>query len=104
MMSRAKLQPGDLGYVEETRGSWDRRGIPEPVSLMVCEYHGDGDPAFGGQADDRMLGPDGVILSRDQRSRTQPLEFGTLEQAHAAAAAVRNRRPGSVLGIVPRWR
>lgn len=104
MMRQTKLQPGEPGFVEETRRTWERRGISEPISLLVCEYHGDGDPAFGGQADDRMLGPDGVILCRHQRIQTEPIEFATLELAHGAAAAVMNRRPGSILGIVPRWR
>lgn len=35
--------------------------------MIVIEYHGEGDPCFGGHADDRALGPGGMILDRQQR-------------------------------------
>lgn len=92
-------QPDAVGRI---RGKW--RGA-EPKSMIVIEYCGNGDPAFGGTADDRALGPDGFILGFDQRlQKIEPMEFPTLEAAHEAAKQVKNRRPNSMLGVAPTWR
>lgn len=84
------------------RSKW--RGA-EPTSMTVIEYHGDGDPAFGGAADDRPLGPEGLILTRgEQLQGIKPRVFATLEAAHDAAKQVKNRRPNSILGVATSWR
>lgn len=100
----SKLQPGQDGFVEQTRRFWCSRGLSEPASLMVIEYWGDGDPAFGGSADDRVLGPDGMILTLQKRWFTEPVLFTSLEAAHEAAKHITNRRTDSILGIAPQWR
>ena len=89
------------GAVERIRAKW--RGS-EPLSMIVIEYHGDGDQAFGGQGDDRALGPDGFVITRQQRWNTKAEVFATLEDAHEAAKTVKNRREGSILGVAPSWR
>ncbi|RYC83563.1 hypothetical protein BFJ63_vAg13510 [Fusarium oxysporum f. sp. narcissi] len=92
-------QPGAVGRI---RAKW--RGA-EPTSMIVIEYCGEGDPAFGGTADDRALGPDGYILRHEQRLlKIEPVEFATLEEAHEASKLVKNRRPRSMLGVAPTWR
>lgn len=58
--------------------------------------------AFGGSADDRPLGIDGLILERG--SNAPRAEFETIEQAHEATKAIKNRRPNSILGVLPSWR
>lgn len=103
-MQTRQLEPGQDGYVQAKRAIWKAQGSPEPLSIVVVEYCGDGDPFFGGNADDRTLGPDGLILTHQMRLRTEPVEFASLELAHEAAKHIVNRRPGSLLGILPRWR
>lgn len=94
----------DAEFPAKRTAEWKANGI-RPLSLMVCEYLGDGDPAFGGHADDRVMGVDGNILPRAcGPAQQEPAVFLTVEEAHAAAQFVGNRRPGSKLGIVPRWR
>jgi len=103
-MASEKLEPGQHGFVEYKRAAWLARGWPEPASVLVIEFYGDGDPAFGGSADDRALGPAGEILNRQRRAEgVEPIEFGAIEDAHLACQAIVNRRPGSILGIAPRW-
>jgi len=85
-------------YVEQTKTAW--AGC-QPKGMRVVEYAGKGDPFFGGSADDRPLGCDGLIL---QRGSNEPrTEFQTIEAAHEAAKAIKNRRPGSLLGVMPWW-
>ncbi|MEW6163616.1 MAG: hypothetical protein AB1642_00995 [Pseudomonadota bacterium] len=94
------LRPGleNPLYVAKTKRQWRS----PPLDMIVIEFHGDGDPAFGGNADDRPLGIDGLILERG--SNAPRAEFKTIEEAHEAARAIKNRRPGSILGLLPRWR
>ena len=98
-----KLQPGQDGYIEQTRAAWSARQVPDPSSIVVIEYCGTGDPAFGGNADDRALGPQGMILTKSQWWTSKPEEFASLEAAHTACQAIKNRRPNTILGIAPRW-
>lgn len=86
-------------YVEQTKAQWGKR---LPKRMGVVEFSGTGDPAFGGTADDRPLGVDGLIL--EWGSNAPRAEFETIEQAHEAAKAVKNRRPNSILGVLPSWR
>lgn len=86
-------------YVSRTLALW--RGAL-PLSMMVVEFSGHGDPAFGGSADDRLLGPAGEILPRNSVER--PAEFLTIGAAHEAAKSIANRRADSLLGVLPRWR
>lgn len=72
-----------------------------PKSMIVAEYHGSGDPFFGGKADDRVLGPCGSILPHAANQKAA--FFSTIEEADEAARKITNRRPGSVLGVVPTW-
>lgn len=84
-------------YVEQTRAAWGS----QPKGMRVVEYAGKGDPFFGGSADDRSLGCDGLIL---QRGSNEPrAEFQTIEAAHEAAKTIQNRRPGSLPGVMPWW-
>lgn len=60
-----------------------------------------GDRIFGGNADDRPLGVNGLIL---ERSSNEPrAEFKTIEEAHEAAKAIKNRRLDTILGVLPWW-
>jgi hypothetical protein len=86
-------------YVEQTKAKW-RRCLPK--GMNVIEFCGAGDPCFGGNADDRPLGINGLILERG--SNEPRAEFKTIEEAHEAAKAVRNRRPNTILGVLPWWR
>lgn len=89
----------DPAFVESAKTRW--RG-QLPLRMTVLEYHGTGDPAFGGRADDRALGLDGLILP--PHSTKQRAIFNTIEEAHQAAKAIKNRRPDSILGVLPLWR
>jgi len=75
-----------------------------PVAFGLIEFHGDGDPAFGGNADDRAILTTGRVAERTRLGQPPAAEFADLESALAAAQAIPNRRPGSILGLVPRWR
>jgi hypothetical protein len=85
-------------YVEQARATW---ADCQPKGMRIVEYAGKGDPFFGGSADDRPLGCDGLILQR--RSNEPRAEFQTIEAAHEAAKAIKNRRPEYLLGVVPWW-
>lgn len=86
-------------YVSRSLSQW--RSLP--LSMSVIEYTGSGDPFFGGSADDRALGKNGLILTRPY-TQDDIAEFATIEQAHEAAQRIPNRRPDSILGVAPRWR
>lgn len=85
-------------FVQEKLAQW--KGVL-PKSMEVVEFCGTGDPFFGGSADDRPLGTNGTIL--DRGSNDQRAQFATVEEAHTAALAISNRRPKSILGILPNW-
>jgi hypothetical protein len=90
-------QLGDPAYTLQMKHSWRS----QPTSMIVAEYHGYGDPFFGGNADDRVLGECGTILPH---APNRPAAvFATIEEAAQAALKIPNRRPGSSLGVVPRW-
>lgn len=78
-----------------------RRWTALPKSMIVVEYSGSGDPYYGGSMDDRQLGVDGQI--KVPASKVDTASFCTIEQAHEAALRVTNRRPGTILGVVPIW-
>lgn len=90
----------DPAYVARIKAAWPAL----PTSMSVVEYCGTGDPFSGGDgdADDRGLGRDGRILPRS--SSELRAEFKTIEEAHAAAKLITNRRPNSTLGVTPTWR
>ncbi len=76
-----------------------------PLSMIVIEFHGTGDPAFGGQADDRVLLESGQIQGRVcSKADAKTAIFKTVADAHQAAMKIPNRRPGSILGVAPTWR
>lgn len=74
-----------------------------PISMSVIEFKGDGDPFFGGTADDRALGKHGKILTKPHDVR-DVAEFSCIEEAYQAALLIPNRREGSILGVCPKWR
>lgn len=102
--STAALSLEDPAYVVKTKSLWERSGCRAPLAMTVVEYLGHGDPAFGGAADDRALGPDGKILGWPERLNEKPVVFHTIDAAHAAAKLIKNRRDGSILGVCPVWR
>lgn len=76
-----------------------------PLSMIVIEFHGNGDPAFGGQADDRVLLESGQIQGRVcSKADAKTAVFKTVADAHQASMKIPNRRPGSILGVAPTWR
>lgn len=93
----------DPEYVQRKKAQWSAQGIA-PISMMVVEYCGTGDPAFGGSADDRALGPDDRILTWKESLSEIPLVFSNIDDAHEAAKRIVNRRPNSLLGLSNCWR
>lgn len=75
-----------------------------PKSMILIEYLGDGDPAFGGAADDRVVLENGRVADRLCAAGDTRAVFQTVAQAHATAANIPNRRTGSILGVAPVWR
>ena len=96
--SSARRDLTDPAFVDEALKRWGT----VPKSMIVIEYSGTGDPAFGGNADDRALGVDGLI--KTWTSRVETAEFATVQEAHEAAVKVSNRRPNTILGVAPTWR
>lgn len=89
----------DSAYVERMKALWRA----PPLDMEVIEFLGTGDPAFGGAADDRPLGREGRILARGH-TQSDLAVFKTIDEAHEAAKLIPNRRHGSLLGVLPRWR
>jgi len=87
----------DPSHVAELKASW----ASLPVSMIIIEYWGIGDPFFGGTADDRPVGVDGLVKHRG--STVSTATFSSIEDAHAAALSISNRRDGSRLGVAPTW-
>lgn len=66
---------------------------------IVMEFHGTGDPFFGGSADDRVLGKHGVFLT-GVHTRDDYGTFPSKAEALAAAELATNRRPkGKLLAV-----
>lgn len=96
MADRLSLE--DPAYVSRCKVSW----TVKPVAVEVVEFYGQGDPAFGGNSDDRPLGTNGSIV--DPRSSVSAVaQFPDIDAAHNAAQTIPNRRPGSILGAIPIW-
>lgn len=76
----------------------------KPISMKLIEYCGDGDPAFGGYADDRVVLDSGRVSEKVPSVGDKSAEFQTVAQAHEFALSIPNRRPGSILGVAPKWR
>ncbi|MBK7424783.1 MAG: hypothetical protein IPJ48_17805 [Propionivibrio sp.] len=54
--------------------------------MIVIEFHGNGDPAFGGQADDRVLLESGQIQGRVcSKADAKTAVFKTVADAHQAS-------------------
>lgn len=98
-MNEASIELGNPAYIEQCKTKWSCA----PKEMHVIEFFGQGDPFFGGSADDRPLGKNGCILDRPC-SNNELATFTSIEEAHHAALSITNRRKGSVLGVVPRWR
>jgi hypothetical protein len=71
------------------------------VGYEVIEFHGTGDPWFGGSADDRPLGASGQFLS-GVYSWGEVARFSTAAEASAAAEAAPKRKGGRVAVILIR--
>lgn len=73
--------------------------------LFVCvEFWGNGDPFFGGQADDRTLMADGggfYVPPRTGRRDYRPALFTSREDAIAAGERAPNRRKGGLIAGCP---
>lgn len=89
----------DWNYVVETKQSW--RVLPDHMKVM--EFSGKGDPFFGGNACDLVLGKCGRILHEPTVDPDEGAVFATIEEAHEAAKRIPNRRVGSILGVLPVW-
>jgi hypothetical protein len=74
-----------------------------PVSMKLVEHLGSGDAAFGGTADDRVVMKDGRLKESPTYTDEDEAVFMTLADAHEVAKKIPNRRPGSILGVSPRW-
>lgn len=98
--SPVRVKPGLEGrpYVEKLLRTW----AVLPTYLMVVEFYGNGDPFFGGNAEDLALGWDNAILNVGA-PREDVAVFATIEEAHEAAQGIPNRRDGSKLGVLPVW-
>ena len=68
--------------------------------FKAIEFYGDGDPMFGGAADDRVLGPGGRFLTAQESWTTPPAVYVTRAAAEYAATHASNKRKGSLLGFV----
>ena len=76
-----------------------------PHSMRIVEFWGNGDPFFGGSADDRPVLISGKIREDDQSPwDCVTKKFNTLKEAQEWALKIPNRRPGSLLGVCPSWR
>jgi hypothetical protein len=88
----------DWSYVVDVKKRW----TVLPNSIKVVEYLGHGDAFFGGSACDLPLGSNGRVLERPSDS-SEVAVFSSIEDAYAAAIKIPNRRPGSILGVLPSW-
>lgn len=71
--------------------------------MILIEYCGAGDSAFGRQGDGRVQGQDGIMLQR-QHADTNVSHVYTVEAAHAAAKSISHRSSNSIFGVAPDWR
>lgn len=85
--------------LDEQAGSRDTDRL-ERSMFEVIEFFGDGDPYFGGEADDRILGKSGSFLVGFY-SLDQVAKFATEEEARHALEVAPNRRVGGKPAIVP---
>jgi hypothetical protein len=70
------------------------------MKQWIClEFHGTGDPYFGGSADDRPLGADGKFLVRTH-SRADYAFFNSKSQALDYGKLASNKRPGGKLSAI----
>lgn len=68
---------------------------------IVMEFHGKGDPMFGGSGDDRVLGKRGAFLT-GVHTRGDYGSFPSKEAALRAADRAVNRRPKGLLLALPK--
>ena len=68
---------------------------------IVMEFHGKGDPMFGGGAEDRVLGKDGFFLT-GSHSRDDYGTFASEAAAMRAAEKAPNRRAKGLLLALPK--
>jgi hypothetical protein len=68
---------------------------------IVMEFHGKGDPMFGGAADDRVLGKHGLFLT-GVHTRSDYGSFPSEGAALRAADRATNRRAKGLLLALPK--
>lgn len=85
-------------YVEKKLSQWKYY----PKSMVVVEYCDNWDVDSTADDLDRCLGVDGLL--QHPGSKIEVARFATIQQAHAAALRIPNRRPDSILGVVCRWK
>lgn len=71
------------------------------MAWIAVEFHGKGDPFFGGSADDRPLGKAGEFL-RGVYHLSEVAEFETREAAEGAVSRATNRREGGKISVFER--
>ncbi len=91
----------DPDCIQHARKRWPAGR--EPKWFHIVEFYGDGDPFFGGTADDRPLGVSGRFLSKEESHLEESAVFFRLEEAVAAGRAASNIRPGSLIGLITHW-
>lgn len=91
-----RLDPADVGTHAQTalRIIERRQG-----ARFVCfEFHGRGDPFFGGQADDRILLTDGSFGHSSPAAKAA--RFETMVEAAEAGRRASNRRDGALISAI----
>lgn len=86
-------------YVAELKSKWQS----PPDSMKVMEFFGTGDPFFGGDACDLILDKSCHLVEEWKVASENIASFKTIEAAYKAAQRIPNRRPGSILGVIPSW-
>lgn len=71
------------------------------MAYIAMEFHGTGDPYFGGSAEDRPLGINGAFIVGGYH-KSEVAEFTTQEQAINAANAATNKRINAIIGAFQR--
>lgn len=81
------MQPSDHTTTQDTR-------------FEVMEFYGDGDPMFGGTADDRMLCTDGLFY-RSAETHPPVARFPDRDTALASGNDAANKRDGALISAFP---
>lgn len=86
--------------IEARKKRWLQENKQLPKEIYVIEFYGTGDPYFGGAADDRELTIHGSIWDGNY-PKPDAMVFTSIEDAAKVALTINNRRPNSILGLIP---